>query len=308
MSLLEVKDLSMTFQAGPPWARRPVQALRNINLSIAPGEVIGLVGESGSGKSTLGNIMIARMMATSGQVTHHGEPLHPKDRRKRAGKFAAVLQHPKWSLNPMLRVSESVIEPLKILGQAGTEKEQMRVVGYALEQVGMPQSYQDRFPHELSGGQRQRVSIARALVTKPEFVLFDEAVSALDVSVQAQVLNLIKSLQAEVGFSALFISHDLAATRYVASRIAVLYAGQLVEDAPAKSFYGVAAHPYSQGLQYASALIDNEEAELKIGQVDLTTLGCPLVQRCPKATSVCKTKPISPQAKAKGHLVACHHV
>ena len=308
MSLLEVKDLSMTFQAGPPWARRPVHALRNINLSIAAGEVIGLVGESGSGKSTLGNIMIARMVATSGQVTHHGEALHPKDRRKRAGKFAAVLQHPKWSLNPMLKVAESIIEPLKILGQAGHDKDQMRSVGDALEQVGMQQSFQDRYPHELSGGQRQRVSIARALVTKPEFVLFDEAVSALDVSVQAQVLNLIKSLQADVGFSALFISHDLAATRYVASRIAVLYAGQLIEDAPASSFYGLAAHPYSQGLQYASALIDNDDAELKIGQVDLTTAGCPLVQRCPKATSICQTKPLETKVKSKNHFVACHHI
>lgn len=308
MSLLEVKDLSMTFQAGPPWARRAVHALRNINLTIGEGEVIGLVGESGSGKSTLGNIMIARMLATSGLVQYHGQPLHPKDRRKRAGKFAAVLQHPKWSLNPMLKVSESIIEPLKILGQAGSDKDQTRVVGEALEQVGMPPSYQDRYPHELSGGQRQRVSIARALVTKPEFVLFDEAVSALDVSVQAQVLNLIKSLQADVGFSALFISHDLAATRYVASRIAVLYAGQLVEDAPAETFYGLAAHPYSQGLQYASALIDNDDAELKIGQVDLMTQGCPLVQRCPKATSICQTKPIEIKTKAKNHHVACHNI
>lgn len=308
MSFIEVNDLSMTFQAGPPWARRPVYALHNINLSVAPGEVIGLVGESGSGKSTLGNIMIARMLATAGQVTHNGQPLHPKDRRKRAGKFAAVLQHPKWSLNPMLKVAESVIEPLKILGQAGSDKDQMRIVGHALEQVGMPENYQDRYPHELSGGQRQRVSIARALVTKPEFVLFDEAVSALDVSVQAQVLNLIKSLQADVGFSALFISHDLAATRYVASRIAVLYAGRLVEDAPAETFYGLAAHPYSQGLLYASALIDDENTELKLGQVDLTTQGCPLVQRCPRATSICQQKPIDLMRVADHHMAACHYL
>lgn len=308
MPLLEAKNVSMTFYAGPPWNRRPVHALRDINLSIEQGEVIGLVGESGSGKSTLGNIMIARMLASAGSMLYHGAPLDPRDRRKRAGKFAAVLQHPKWSLNPMLKVSESVIEPLKILGKAGSKSEQTRIVGDMLEQVGISASYQDRYPHELSGGQRQRVSIARALVTKPEFVLFDEAVSALDVSVQAQVLNLIRELQSTAGFSALFISHDLAATRYVASRIAVLYAGRLVEDAPADTFYGMAGHPYSQGLQYASALIDDDATELKVGQVDLDVAGCALVQRCPLATDLCRATDPELRPLGDGVKVACHHV
>jgi len=307
MSLIAAHDVSMTFSAGPPWARRPVPALQHINLEIGTGEVIGLVGESGSGKSTLGNILIGRMRASGGEVLYHGAPLDPGARRAGAGKFSAVLQHPKWSLNPMLRVSASVAEPLRILGQAGDSANTRHLVGEMLEQVGMPASYQDRYPHELSGGQRQRVSIARALITKPEFVLFDEAVSALDVSVQAQVLNMIKELQASQGFSALFISHDLAATRYVASRIAVLYAGRLVEDAPAETFYGRARHPYTQGLQYASALLEDPSAELKLGNVELNAQGCPLVQRCPKASEICRSSPPE-MANAGPVRFACHNV
>lgn len=306
MALLEAQQASMTFWAGPPWSRRPVPALREVNLSIGEGEIIGVVGESGSGKSTLGNMLIGRLRASTGTVTYRGRSLADMKRSERAGKFAAVLQHPKWSLNPMLTVADSVVEPLKIMGTSLSKTEKTQRIGEQLEQVGLPGNYQHRYPHELSGGQRQRVSIARALITNPEFVLFDEAVSALDVSVQAQVLNMIKQLQQEAGFSAIFISHDLAATRYVASRIAVFYAGRLVEDAPAETFYGLAQHPYARGLQFASDLVDDPAYELKLDKASRIEVGCPLQHRCPLATDICTQQ--EPQLQKKGEvLFACHH-
>ncbi len=305
MGLLEAKDAGMEFSAGPAWARRPVYALRNVDLSVKPGEVIGVVGESGSGKTTLGNLFIGRNKPTSGVLEYKGRPLAQVPRSERAGKFAAVLQHPKWSLNPMLKVAESVVEPIKILGEAGNRQSQRKAVGEMLEQVGLPGNYQDRYPHELSGGQRQRISIARALITNPEFVLFDEAVSALDVSVQAQVLNMIKELQKTAGFSAIFISHDLAATRYVASRISVLYAGRLVEDAPAKNFYGTSSHPYSRGLQFASGLLDDEAHELSLGTLGSDLSGCSLAERCPLVHGECYES--YPELRRSGQVrVACH--
>lgn len=305
MALIEANNLGIDFSVGPPWARRKLRALRDVNLNVEPGEIIGVVGESGSGKSTLGNLCIGRMRPTAGQLLYKGKSLIDTPRSERAGKFAAVLQHPKWSLNPMLKVRDSVAEPLRIIGAAGKAAELRKTVGDMLETVGLSSDFQDRYPHELSGGQRQRVSIARALITRPEFVLFDEAVSALDVSVQAQVLNLIKDLQATNGFSAIFISHDLAATRYVASRIAVLYAGRMIEDAPADYFYDLASHPYSQGLQYASALIHDASFDLRLGQIDLDAPGCPLCARCPKVQDKCRTK-MPPMQDIGGHRVACH--
>jgi oligopeptide/dipeptide ABC transporter ATP-binding protein len=305
MALIEAKNLGIDFTVGPPWARRRLRALQEVSMSIEPGEVIGIVGESGSGKSTFGNLCIGRIRPTMGQLLYRGRPMIDIPRRERAGRFAAVLQHPKWSLNPMLKVQASVAEPLRIAGKARSAAELRRKVGAMLELVGLPESFQDRHPHELSGGQRQRVSIARALITQPEFVLFDEAVSALDVSVQAQILNLIKDLQVKVGFSAIFISHDLAATRYVASRIAVLYAGRMVEDARSDVFYGLAAHPYSRGLQFASGLTDDATLELRLGRLDLNAAGCPLAERCPIVQERCRSE--RPELKdANGHRVACH--
>ena len=306
MALLEASNASIDFWAGPPWARRVVHALMSVDLTVEPGEVIGVVGESGSGKSTLGNLFIGRLKPTLGTLKYRGKPLSDIPRRDRAGRFAAVLQHPKWSLNPMMKVGDSVIEPLQLLGKAGSSMAQQNAIGEMLERVSLPGNYQYRYPHELSGGQRQRVSIARAMITKPEFVLFDEAVSALDVSVQAQVLNMIKDLQRDVGFSAIFISHDLAATRYVASRIAVFYAGRMVEDAPSVHFYGTASQPYSQGLQFASGLLEDQKYELKLGQNARIESGCSLHDRCPRAFDRCKVE--SPQLRQGDDAVrvACH--
>ncbi|MGN9841126.1 ABC transporter ATP-binding protein [Nonomuraea sp. H19] len=240
--ILELDDVTVTFIAGPPLRRIHLDAMKHVSLSVAEGETLGLVGESGSGKTTTSRIALGLQKPTSGTVRFDGRPF-PKRRRELAGRMQAVLQHPHWSLNPRMRVGQSVAEPLAVLGRPAGD-----AVAEMLDHVGLEASFAGRYPHELSGGQRQRVSIARALVTRPSFIVFDEAVSALDVSVQVQILNLIKDLQAEYGFSALFISHDLGAVRYVADRIAVMRKGEVVETADTATFYTAPAHEYSKQL------------------------------------------------------------
>jgi ABC-type glutathione transport system ATPase component len=240
--VVELREVRVTFGGGL-FSRAVTEAVRGVSLSVAPGETLGLVGESGSGKTTLGRVCLGLLRPASGELRFGGAPFgRLRDRR---GQLSVVLQHPEWALNPRLRCGASVAEPLAILGR---RREGAEAVPRMLEQVGLDPDLARRYPGELSGGQRQRMAIARALITEPRFILFDEAVSALDVSVQAQVLNLIRDLQAEHGFGALFISHDLAATRYVCRRIAVLRRGEVVEEAPADRFYAEPAHPYSREL------------------------------------------------------------
>jgi ABC-type glutathione transport system ATPase component len=225
-----------------------VNALNAVSLAIPRGVTVGLVGESGSGKTTLARVLLGLLAPQRGSVEFDGRPMtgrHARSQRK--GRIQAVLQNPDWSLNPSLRVWRSVAEPLAITSQ-GTRRERRGVVEEMLAMVGLDVSIADRRPHELSGGQRQRVAIARAMITHPDLIVFDEAVSALDASVQTQVLNLIKDLQTQTGFAALFISHDLAAVRYVADDVAVLYRGDLVEYGPVRRFYEEPTHPYSRAL------------------------------------------------------------
>ena len=222
-----------------------VEAVRGVDMTIAAGETLGLVGESGSGKTSLGKLCLGLLAPSAGRVRFHGADF--PGRRALRGKRAVVLQHPEWALNPRLRCGASLVEPLEIMNW-GSRQDCLQKVASLLGEVGLDESFAERYPGELSGGQRQRMAIARALITEPEFLLFDEAVSALDVSVQAQILNLIKRLQGEHGFAALFISHDLAATRYLCHRIAVMYRGEIVEVAPARTFYGRPEHAYSRQL------------------------------------------------------------
>ncbi|MCC6006722.1 MAG: ABC transporter ATP-binding protein [Rhodobacteraceae bacterium] len=302
--LIQAEGASVVHRVGPILSRQRLVALHPIDITIARGECLGLVGESGSGKSTLGSLLIGRQRPTTGLVRFEGLPLHKLGRQARSGRFGAVLQQPKFSLNPMLSVGDSLLEPLAILGQRPSGAQARRVLGESLERVGLPGEMQDRRPHQLSGGQRQRVSIARALISRPDFVLFDEAVSALDVSVQAQVLNLIRRLQKSDGFSALFISHDLAATRYICDRIAVLYAGRLMELGPAEAFYRPAHNPYSRGLQAASGLLDDQDAELRLDSKSLPQSGCALAPRCPQQKAICRER--EPPLLGQTHLSRCH--
>ena len=248
-AVISVRSAGVTFSSGPPWAREHLDAVRTVDLDIQVGETVGLVGESGSGKTTLGRMCLGMQMPSRGQVIIDGSPFDGHRGRLR-GRLQIVGQHPEWALNPRLRVGTSVGEPLAIMG-IGTRAERQTQVGEMLELVGLEASLARRFPHQLSGGQRQRMAIARSLITNPSFIVFDEVVSALDVSVQAQILNLIKDIQAAQDFAALFISHDLAAVRYVAHRVAVMLNGDILEIAPSERFYGRPEHPYSRELQAA---------------------------------------------------------
>ncbi len=240
--ILSLADVGVTYGGGI-FSRTTVEAVRGVSFDISAGETLGLVGESGSGKTTLGQVCLGLLAPTRGDVFFGGSPF-PTLRTLR-GRLSVVLQHPEWALNPRLTCGTSVAEPLVILGQKEGNSEKVSAI---LDKVGLDPALASRYPGELSGGQRQRMAIARALITEPQFVVFDEAVSALDVSVQAQVLNLIRDLQSKHSFGALFISHDLAATRYACHRIAVMRRGEVLEIGPAQRFYDQAEHPYSRAL------------------------------------------------------------
>ena len=243
--VVELDDVHVSFASGVGSARRRVHAMSGVSFAVSPGETLGLVGESGSGKSTTAAVVLGLQRPDAGTVRFQGAPL-ARSLRSRAGRIQAVLQHPRWALDPRATVLSSVLEPLLVHERRTSETDDRALA--MLEQVGLESSFAARRPHQLSGGQLQRVSVARALVTNPAFIVFDEAVSALDVSVQAQILNLIQDLQSEHDFASLFISHDLAAVRYISHRVAVMRAGEIVELAPTDVFYDLPSHPYSRQL------------------------------------------------------------
>ncbi len=303
--VLATQGVAARYTSGPIWDREITQAVRPTTLKIKEGETLGLVGESGSGKTTLGRLCLGLIKASEGEIVFEGDIIGPR-RKPPPGQLSVVLQQPEWALNPRLKVSTSVSEPLAILGKSNS-KEVKDQIAEMLELVGLDASYLDRYPDQLSGGQRQRVAIARALVTRPRFIVFDEAVSALDVSVQTQVLNLIKDLQEKYGFAALFISHDLAVTRYVSHRMAVMYSGQLVEIGPTDIFYGDPKHPYSKALNILGNNRVDEEWTLKGSHMELSDEGCLLRDRCRWCIDICRTD--MPVLTEFGNgSVACHRV
>lgn len=247
--LLEVKNLKQYFNEGKP---NMVKAVDDVSFTVYRGETLGLVGESGCGKSTTGRTIIRLYDATGGEVLFNGENVHgkksKKDRKAFNRKMQMIFQDPSASLNPRMKVSDIIAEGIDIHGLAATPEERKQRVYELLETVGLNREHAGRYPHEFSGGQRQRIGIARALAVQPDFIIADEPISALDVSIQAQVVNLMKQLQKEKGLTYLFIAHDLSMVKYISDRIGVMYFGKLVELTTSEELYSNPLHPYTKSL------------------------------------------------------------
>lgn len=316
--LLETKSLRKYFTGKKGLLNRNppmVKAVDDIDLTIQKGETLGLVGESGCGKSTLGRTILKLIPMTSGQVLYEGQDIAAYDKKKMwemRKKMQIIFQDPYSSLNPRMTVFDLVSAPLQVYG-IGSREEQKEMVISMLGDVGLDKQYLNRFPHEFSGGQRQRIGIARALILNPEFVVCDEAVSALDVSVRAQVLNLMKKMQKKRNLTYLFISHDLSVVRHVSDRVAVMYLGSVVEIAGKKELYSTPRHPYTQALLSAIPIPEaNRKRNRIILEGDVPSAynppsGCKFHTRCPYAQERCRTEvPKLRPIGDRGHLVACH--
>jgi oligopeptide/dipeptide ABC transporter ATP-binding protein len=318
MSLLEISHLKVHFPVRPGLfgrVREFVRAVDDVSFSIAPGETVGLVGESGCGKSTLGRAILRLVEPTSGRIVFEGEDiaeLTGPELRARRRRFQMIFQDPYGSLNPRLTVADIIGEALDIHGLAPDPAARRRRIESLLEDVGLASSHAGRYPHEFSGGQRQRIGIARALAVEPKLIVCDEPVSALDVSVQAQIVNLLQDLQREHGIAYLFVAHDLAVVEHISRRILVMYLGRIVEAGDAKSLCRDPRHPYTQALLSAVPVVDPDLKRPRIllpGDVPSPIHppgGCPFHPRCPVAESRCKTE-IPPFREIEpGRWAACH--
>lgn len=320
-ALVEVEGLQVRFpvkdEGGAPWRRsekRFVHAVQDVSFTLARGETLGLVGESGSGKSTIANAITRLVEPTDGRVLLDGVDVRGASRRHLKGlrrRMATVFQDPLASLDPRRTVADSVGDPLRIHG-LHTKRYDARV-SELLDSVGLSARFAGRYPHELSGGQRQRVCLARALACEPDLVILDEATASLDVSVQAQILNLLRELQDELGLAYLFISHDLAAVEYVSHRVLVLYLGRVMESAPRESLYREPAHPYTTSLMSAIPAEDPQAERTReriILSGDLPSplnppSGCVFRTRCPIAAPECAQEVPPPVQVADRHEAAC---
>jgi peptide/nickel transport system ATP-binding protein len=315
-ALLEIKDLVQRYTLPRESLLRPpgqVRALNGVSLKLMPGKSLGIVGESGSGKSTLARLIMALERPSSGAVLMAGrdlERLSADELRRARREFQMGFQDPYGSLDPRQTIARIVAEPLTALESPDRASLRMRVAN-VLRQVGLRDADMDKYPHEFSGGQRQRIAIARALITQPKLIVADEPVSALDVSVQAQVLNLMQDLQEQFGLSYVLISHDLAVVDYLCDEVAVMYLGRIVEQGRPEDLFGQCAHPYTRALLDAvpraqAGAVRRRRENVAIASQSVGASGCAYAPRCPLADSHCRETAPALRPLTAQHLAACH--
>ena len=317
-TLVEVKHLKEYFNINTGlFSSKPLKAVDDVSFAIRRGETLGLVGESGCGKTTVGRTLLHLYKPTDGEIWFDGKQIvTKKDIAEYREKTAMVFQDPYSSLNPRMTVADIIGEPLDVHKMYSNEKERKERILELMAQVGLNSEHANRYAHEFSGGQRQRIGIARALSMKPQFVVCDEPVSALDVSIQAQVINMFDELQDKMGLTYLFIAHDLLVVRHISDRIAVMYLGKMVELADAREIYDHPLHPYTRSLMSAVPLPDPKMAR-ENKRIVLTgdipsplnaPSGCPFRTRCPYASKVCAQSMPEFKDVGGGHFVACHNL
>ena len=315
--LVEVKNLKQYFRVGGSFFRPVyVKAVDDVSFHIDKGETLGLVGESGCGKTTTGRTILRLYEPTGGQIIYDGTDITKVDMLPYRRKMQIVFQDPYASLDPRMTVGDIVGEAIDIHKLAKDKHERKERIYAMLERVGLNSEHANRYPHEFSGGQRQRIGIARALAVDPEFIVCDEPISALDVSIQAQIINMFEELQEELGLTYLFIAHDLNVVRHISNRIGVMYLGKLVELAESNELTFHSLHPYTKSLISAIPIPDPVESRSKkriVLEGDVPSpldppSGCRFRTRCPYATEICAEQEPEFREVASGHHVACHHV
>lgn len=316
--LIEVKDLKEYFKINVgAFKTKPLKAVDGVSFSINKGETLGLVGESGCGKTTVGRTLLHLYKPTAGEIYYNGKLIETKkDIKEFRKKATMVFQDPYSSLNPRMTVSDIIGEPLDVHKLYSTKEERRERILELMGHVGLNSEHASRYAHEFSGGQRQRIGIARSLAVNPEFIVCDEPVSALDVSIQAQVINMFDELRDKIGLTYLFIAHDLLVVRHISDRIAVMYLGKMVELADAAEIYDHPLHPYSKALISAVPIPDPKiaRANQRIAlEGDIPSplnapSGCPFRTRCPYATEICSETMPEFKEVSNGHFVACHNL
>ena len=318
--LLEVENLRKYFHVGK---KQVVQAVQDVNFFIRKGETFGLVGESGCGKTTLGRSIIRLHEPTAGKITYDGETIYDEKLGKKQPKMLPyrrkmqiIFQDPSASLDPRMTVGEIIGEALDIHKICKTKEERKNRINELLERVGLNSEHSNRYPHEFSGGQQQRIGIARALAVEPEFIVCDEPISALDVSIQSQIVNMLEDMQEELGLTYLFIAHDISVVRHISDRIGVMYLGNMVELGESNEIYKNPLHPYTKTLLSAVPVPDPELSKTRqriILEGDIPSpmnppSGCRFHTRCPFATDICKEKVPEWREIEPEHFAACHNI